>query len=463
MPGNSRVLLVDRDVDALALLASQLREHGIRVSLANGPQMACERAKTGGYDVVLAARAVAEPSDGALGVIDALSIELPQVPPLLVLDDGAEAAASSVRRDDIAQIVSKIRELTRPDRPPHTSLVPSAHALDYAPLADLLVVLATERRSGTITITTSKGSGEVRLLEGEVADAVYVRLEGMKAIARMFAERDGTATFTPGAPAIMRRIHQPTRLLVDEARKLVSDHARLLDGVGDLATSTLIAVDGPADDASLAIDALLLARLRVPATLDQLLDELPHPDSVILASLIRLDRAARVKRLGEVGSRVQLCGPDQLHLVRASASRARASGFGGAARVVFAATPSRLAVFGHTVLSLADTFASQEPAPSVPVPYAIATIRLGDGVDIDVVALPLVPAYAPLWPMVLAGAAVVVRLDGGASESLAQACSAVDVSSLDAQAIFGALEESSAVQVATLIRTALEAEGTLGS
>ena len=40
----SRVLLVDHDVDALAQLAAKLRERGIRVSLANGSQMACERA-----------------------------------------------------------------------------------------------------------------------------------------------------------------------------------------------------------------------------------------------------------------------------------------------------------------------------------------------------------------------------------------------------------------------------------
>src|SRR5438445_11876875 len=96
MPG-SRVLLVDHDVDALAELAAKLRERGIRVSLANGSQMACERARTGGYDVVLAARAVAEPEDGAIGVIDALSVELSQVPPLIVLHDAlhAEEAAES--------------------------------------------------------------------------------------------------------------------------------------------------------------------------------------------------------------------------------------------------------------------------------------------------------------------------------------------------------------------------------
>jgi hypothetical protein len=458
MPAN-RVLLVDKDVDALALLAAKLRERGIRVSLANGTQMACERAKAGGYDVVLATRAVAEPESG-MGVIDALSVELPEVPPLLVLDDDEPSNETHVKRDDIEKIVSRIGELAKPnDRAPRQSIVPSDHALEHGPLADLLVVLSTERRSGTLTVTTAKGSGEVRLVEGDVADAVYVRLEGVKAITRMIGERDGTATFTPGAPAIMRRMSDATRAIVAEARALVEKATELRARAGELATSTLLASEGSQPEGLDEVDQYVLARLRVPATLDELLDELPHADAAILESILGLDKRGRIKRLGHASSRVQLCGPDQLHLVRASASRARAAGFTGAARLVFAATPSRLAVFGHTVLSLADAFPSQEPLPAVPVPYVLATIRLGDGVDLDVIALPLVPAYAPLWPMALAGSAVVVRLDEAAARSLEEACASVSVPVLDARAIFGSLEESSPVQVASLIKTALEAEG----
>ncbi len=458
MPGN-RVLLVDKDVDALAALAAKLRERGIRVSLANGTQMACERAKAGGYDVVLAARALAEPDTG-MGVIDALSIELTDVPPLLVLDDHEPSNETHVKRDDIDRIVARIGELAKPnDRPARPSIVPSAHALENAPLADLLVVLSTERRSGTLTITTAKGSGEVRLVEGEIADAVYVRLEGLKAITRMLGERDGTATFTPGAPAIMRRIHGATREIVAEATKLVDRATSLRQTAGELATSTLLATEGSMPEGLGEVDQHVLGRLRVPATLDELLDELPHADAAILESVVSLDGRGRIKRIAHVSSRVQLCGPDQLHLVRASASRARAPGFGGPARLVFAATPSRLAIFGHTVLSLADAFPSQEAAPSVPVPYVLASIRLGDGVDLDVVALPLVPAYAPIWPMALAGSAIVVRLDEAAARSLEEACASVSVPVLDARAIFGSLEESSAVQVASLIKTALEADG----
>lgn len=459
MPG-SRVLLVDRDVDALAQLASKLRERGVRVSLANGAQMACERAKTGGYDVVLAARALAEPENGGLGVFDAMSLELAEVPPLLVLDEREVGSASHVRRDDLDRIVARIEQLARPNvGAPRSSLAPSAHALEHAPLGDLLLVLAAELRSGTVTVTTSKGSGEVRLVDGEVADAVYVRLEGLKAITRMLGERDGTATFTPGAPAIMRRLVIGTRELVADARSLVDHAAELRRKAGDLASSMLIAAEGSFLSGLTDLEQLVLGRLRVPATLDDLLDDLPHSDAAVLEAVLALDLAGRLKRIGNVSARVQLCGPDQLHLLRASASRARAAGFIGPARLVFAATPARLAVFGHTVLSLADAFPSKEPVPAAPVPYVVATIRLGDGVELEIAALPLVPAYAPLWPLALAGAAVVVRLDEGAAEPLDEACSVVSVAVLEAKAIFGDVEEGSPVQVASLIKTALDVDG----
>jgi CheY-like chemotaxis protein len=462
MPG-SRVLLVDHDVDALAELAGVLRERGIKVSLANGAQMALERAKTGSYDVVIAARDVAEPQDGNLGVIDALSVELVKVPPLLILIEQPEGDGPSnlrIPRRDVERIVQRIGELagSTSDRPRFPSLTPSAHSLEHGPLADLLAVLSTEKRSGTLTVTTSKGSGELRLVEGDIADAVYVRLEGLKAVTRMISEREGTATFVPGAPAIMRRITVPTKSLLEEARALADRAKELRAKAGTLTTHTLIAADGGGADSRSGVEQDVLARLRVPATLDELLDELPHADATILESALSLDAQDRIKQLSHESSRVQLCGADQLHLVRASAARAKAAGFTGAARLVFAATASRLAVLGHTVLTLADSVPPPDPMPPIPVPHSLSTIRLGDGVELDVVALPLVPAYSPLWPMALAGAAVAVRLDEGAAEPLDEACGSVSVPILDARAVFGPVDESSPVQVASLIRTALEAD-----
>lgn len=471
----SRVLLVDRDVDALVELAGALRERGIRVSLANGSRMACERARASAYDVVIAARTLAEPEDGDLGVRDALSVELTRVPPFIVLVDGEGGSGASERiaRDDVDRIVRRIGELAQPSRSEDpATIAPSSHSLEHTTVADLLLVLATEGRSGTLTVTTAKGSGEVRLVEGEIADVVYVRLEGKKAIGRMIAEREGTATFVPGAPAIMRRLDVPTRVLVEEARILADQAEELRRRAAALAEGPLVATEGGGAGSSAAeqqvrsasgrsasgVDQSLVARLCVPATLDELLDELPHPDAVILESALALHARGRIKQLGHGSSRVQLCGADQLHLVRAAAARGKAAGFAGAARLVFAATPTRLAVLGHTVLSLADAVAPADGPPPVPIPHCLSMIRLGDGVDLDVVALPLVPAYAPLWPLALAGAAVVVRLDEGAAGPLEEACRAVAAAILDARAVFGDVDESSPVQVASLVRTALEAD-----
>ena len=465
------MLLVDHDVDALAELAARLRERGIRVSLANGSQMACERSKATAFDVVLASRDVAEPRGGEMGLIDVLSVELARVPPLLVLVDDDPNGETSLVRTDIEGIVGRIEQLTRQSSASAArssvaspSLAPSAHALERGAVADLLVVLSAERRSGTLTVATAKGSGEVRLVDGSVVDAVYVRLEGAKAIGRMISEGEGSATFAPGAPAVMRRIFEDTRVLVDQAAAAARRVDELRKSNAEAFEGTLVAVEPPSASegaASTRMPAValdVLGRLRIPTTVDELLDDLPHPDPEVLEVVLSLLGTAKVKRLGRTSSRVQLCGADQLHLLRAAASRARAPGFEGAARVVFAATPARLAIFGHTVLSLADAIPAGEAAPSVPVPYVLASIRLGDGVALDILALPLVPAYAPMWPMALAGAAVVVRLDDAAEEALRDACSSVSVAVLDARAVFGDLDESSPVQVASLIKTALDAD-----
>jgi hypothetical protein len=164
-----------------------------------------------------------------------------------------------------------------------------------------------------------------------------------------------------------------------------------------------------------------------------------------------------LKRLPYEMQRVPLVGMDQLHQFRALVSRAAAPGYSNAARFVFAGTPSRLAVFAHAALSLADALPSVEPAPAIPIPATIATVRLGDDVDIEIVALPLVPAYAPLWPLALAGAAIVVRLDDAAGSALAEACAAAELPVLDAQMLVGQMEEGSVAQVASLVRAAIEA------
>ncbi len=454
------VLLVGADVDALTALARALRGAGIHVSVATGRAAACERAKSGGYHVILATRSVVEPDETGLGLLDTLALELTEPPPYIVLaEHEADLGTSAVATDDFPELMRRIDEVVsrgpssmRPD-----SSAPSTFSLGETRLADLIATFGEEARTGTFTIVTARGSGEIRMQDGDVVDAVYVRVEGLKALARLASERQGRATFFPSKDRVVRRMREPTPALVAFIVEHGHEMDRLTEALGGVGSDTLLSTTGgnaPTDPSHLI--RIVASKLRVPATLDELLDSVPAPDAAVLAALVEIDRTGRLRRMGRVDGRVHLGAATELPLLRANAARARAPGFAGPGRIVMAATPSRLSVLAHTIPSLADAVGAREGQSQVPVPHLLATLRLGDSVDVDIVALPLVPAYSPLWPLALAGASVLVRLDAAASRPLEDVCATHLIPILEAQRVVPGLDESNAMHVARLLRAAIE-------
>jgi CheY-like chemotaxis protein len=501
-----KVLLVDPDVEALSTLAQALRRRGLKVQIASNTQMACDRAKETRFDVVLAWHELAEAPLDALGLLDALAVETGRVPPflLLVADPTLPRRKEQVLRTDVEAIYGRLAALN--PAPPSTSRVvaaaplpppssPSAPAiasehgesrdsrepserrmrasslppsvltggLAGTPLRDLLAALGLEMRTGTLTVTTPQGAGELRLEDGELVDAVYLRLEGMKAVSRLLGEHEGSFSFSPRTPAVMRRINAPLAELLSSCEDHYTRAKTARAALASLENKALFASDtvsgGPPSGELSDLARTILSRLRSPATMDEVLEELPAPDADILLALRELDVAGRLKRLTHEGDRVPVASADALPTLRALASRAKAPGFDGAARVVFAGTPGRLAVVAHSALGLEGAIGAPDGQPTVPVPYLMAQLALGDEISLDLVALPLVPAYAPMWPMALAGAAVVVRLDDAAALALADACAAIDLPIVDAAVIVPSFDEGSASLVASAVRAALEGLG----
>jgi hypothetical protein len=462
-----KILLADADVNALAATAMQLRRRGLSVSLANGTAMAVERAKQTRFDVIVAANDLAEQNGEEIGLLDTLAVELGRVPPfvLLVEDPEAPRRREQVLREDIEALMDRIRSLgaietgaAHEEEPaPPASMITGV--LSHTPLAEFLSRLGREKKTGTLTVTTGKGAGELCLHDGEIADAVYLRLEGPKALSRLLGEREGTYTFLARTPPVMRRIFAPTVQLLADSVAEVGEAARHRASMGDLAKCALVAAENPGGPTSgdlSDVARIVLARLRAPATVDEILDDVGASDTEVLRALIELDAAGRVRRLSQTAERVPIARSDQLHAVRALAARANAPGFVGAGRLLFAGTPARLAVFAHSVLSIAEANPPLEAASSLPIPYTMGTLRFGDDVALDLVALPLVPVYAPLWPMTFAGSAAIVRLDDAAASALAEACATVEVPLLDVATLVGSLDEGNAAAVAGLVRAALE-------
>src|SRR5262249_54128201 len=119
------------------------------------------------------------------------------------------AAASSSSSMPAAPSSASAVPPAPPSSGPLSPPTAGAGLLSRTSLRELLLALAGERRTGTVTVTTAQGAGELRLHDGDIVDAVYLRLEGAKAVARLLGERDGSFSFLPRTPPVMRRINVP--------------------------------------------------------------------------------------------------------------------------------------------------------------------------------------------------------------------------------------------------------------
>ncbi len=86
------------------------------------------------------------------------------------------------------------------------------------------------------------------------------------------------------------------------------------------------------------------------------------------------------------------------------------------------------------------------------VPHALAVMPLDDGFDLEVIGLPLDATCAPMWPLALCRANVVVRLD--TSEQLDEACALIGIQPIDAEQLTQGFSEEDEDQVVTLLQAA---------
>ncbi|HEY3594572.1 MAG TPA: DUF4388 domain-containing protein [Polyangiaceae bacterium] len=447
-----KVLLVDPDLDALGQLSGVLRGNGFQVILADSVSSALERARESPADVVVAAAEVCGPGE----LLDQLKSwpDLGKLPAIVLAPCAGSAAEGQSPRDDAAALMARIGSVLPRPLPLVGSQGEVRGHLSQVTLVDLLQVLSMNRRTGTISVTTSAGTGEVRIGDGDVLDAVYRRLEGEKALYRLLGEREGSFVFMPGGAVTLRRLGAATSHLIMEAIRHLDEVARLrkeLAPGGDVFICSEIArVSLP------KVEREVAAVLQTPRSIDEVLDDVHAPDLDVLLAVEALSRRGALRRIPRAALVTRLASDERLQILRAFALRLCREGFGGTPRIAFAAPAHRLASLAAAILRIEDAVAPSEPLPSAPVPHLMATLRLGESVELGVVGLPLAAQFAPLWSLSLAGAAAVVRLDGADCPELDLACAAAEVPVLHAGALLGEVEEADPAQLAALLRLTLE-------
>lgn len=500
-----KILLVDADVDALGALASALRARGLMVSNADEGFDALEQAFRMRPDVVLLAKDLDLEGDVTAGF--RAVPELIETPILLIVNGQQTDAleANEVLRGDVDQVISRITLVSPPSRPLPAQDV-RGH-VEQVPLVDILQLLAMNRRSGVLTLTTESGAGELHLADGEVIDAAFRKLAGEKALYRMLGERAGHFAFTQGEPVSTRRIQSSTSMLLMEAMRQVDELARRRAAIapgndallmedasppvsvrGSLARPGSMRPPGtlrppaagrpgsgrppgsttrppamrksgppalpPSPEGALARDVEVL--LQIPRSIDELLDELGAPDPAILDVIAALTSAGRIRRVPLATLTTPLASPEQMPVFRSLVTRLTRAGFAPPPRLVIAGNVKRMPALAQAVRRITDAVVPSEGPPRAALPRMLGTLRLGDGVELGLTGLPVEDSLSPTWALAVAGAAAVVRLGDAGGEELDACCAAMEVMLIDADSLMSPLDAAVPAQVAALVRAALE-------
>ncbi|HVR20413.1 MAG TPA: DUF4388 domain-containing protein [Polyangiaceae bacterium] len=444
------VLLIEPDVDELGALASKLRGQGLVVAIADSLESAAERARASRVDLVLVSGLLANTDDFTEHL--RLLPELATTPRFVLVDGVPAPNSAELGRSDVEGIAKRIYALTRS--------VPAAAMggdfrgdLQQVSVADLLQLLGTNQRSGTLSIVTPTGQGEVRLVNGEIVDAAYRRVDGEKALIRLLGEMEGKFAFAGGTQQTLRRIQRPSHVLLMDGMRQLDEAKRIRDTLA-IGQDSLLAVVLPRPDFG-DIEQRVLEALLTPRVLNELLDEVPLLDLYVLNGLSSLLERGAVRRFAGGMLRVELGDPERLGLFAVLAKRVARPGFDGPPRIGFAASQQRLMAALPALARISDTSVTTE-VPAAPVPFRLATVRLPDGVTLEITGLPLVEAFTPLWTFVLPSCAAIARLDGEVSEALEAGCRLASVPLIDGDAALGGESDAEPERLAALIRLALE-------
>ena len=448
------VLVVEPDFDALGALASRLRARGLEVAIADSVASALDKARVAPPEAVIVAVAILE--NGGLRAKFAQDPLLARATIFTLFNrvPDRELRVDELDASDVDDIARRMHALPARAGAAVAEGGDLRGNLQQIGILDLLQLLSMNRRSGSLSITTQAGAGEVRVADGEIVDAVYRRLEGEKALYRLLGETEGVFSFASGAAHSLRRIVLPTRSLLLEGMRHIDETKHCREALNSESEAFLAIV--PPEAGTGEAEQRVLEVLLAPRTLNELLDEVPVADLEVLEALTELLNAGKIRRIAAGAARVELADAERLTVLAALAKRAARAGFRGPVRVAIAASQQRLATLTHAVSRIADAMLPTEAVPSAPIPHALATLRLADGGELGVVGLPLVEAYAPLWALVLPSCAAVARLESGVPDVLETACAHAGVAVVDAAGLLPEGEEGDPEQVASLLRLLLE-------
>jgi DNA-binding response OmpR family regulator len=413
MPPVRKILIADPDPTTVRALAPSLRQRGYQVHAARDGARALQVAILRFPDVVL--------FDERCQMLDARTFvrilrtnpRTERIPVVLTgeaVDVDRARLGTFLRKpfnqDEVLARIEQIFRRVEASRAVSGESREIEGNLAQIPLVDLLQILAVNRKTGRLALEREGEKAEIALENGRVVDARTRRVEGEKALYRLLALREGQFAFVPGPPPAEPRIDRKVEELVLEGLRQSDEVAALLPSLPQPADTVELAVHPSEIPAGLhPVTAEVVAALSKPCKFQDLVDRCAATDLEAMRALAALlDRgyARRGAPAPEPEAVQPLLAAHELHALRARISRGRSSGNQTVGKIVLAgggplARRAALARF-HSVPGW-----HPDPGPAAPF-GTVGRLSLGDGVRVDVTALPGDPASRPLWRPFASGA-----------------------------------------------------------
>lgn len=269
--------------------------------------------------------------------------------------------------------------------------------LTQLPLADLLQILAMNRRTGKLALVHGESRGELQIALGRPVNARLGDIEGEKALFRLIGWREGQFAFTPGPAPARSKIDRAMEDTLLEGMRQSDERARLLEALPPLTQRLAVAADGATPIDPHPVMKEVLRVLGQPRKLSEILDLADAPDLDILGSVTTLLEKGIVQPWeGEQAAEGPLLGAAEVHSLRGRLLRGKPARNALVAKIaVCGSGPKAGRWFLRSLPGLVP--ASSEPSCLRSSFGTIGRLEVSDVLKVDFVFVPTAEAARPLW------------------------------------------------------------------
>jgi CheY-like chemotaxis protein len=406
-----KVLIADPDFVSIRALARGLRSRGFHVQAVPDGSKALEMAILRQPEIIL--------FDQACQIIDAKNFQkiLESNPrtnsiPVIVTATTREVTEPESTRDGILhkplnldEVVSRIDHLCRRAEAAK-SLKGDVHeiegALDQLPLADLMQILALNRRTGRLVLSGGMHKGEIHLLDGKPVNAKTSSVEGEKAFFRLVGLKDGSFAFKPQKISGSAKIQRGMEDALMEGMRQADETARFLESLPPLKSELMLRPDAVLPLDPLPVMREVLSLLAQPVRIDALLDRVGAIDLDVFGCLTTLLEKGLLQQFsGTETTQELILRPAELHALRAVIMKGTLQNV-MVKKLIMLGSGTKAAQLFKEIPSAKS--AGIEP-PAVRSGFGtLGRVSLNDAFHLDFIMAPAAPAARPLWRPFLSNA-----------------------------------------------------------